>query len=156
MGMIARVRKSMEDKDKGFTLIELLVVIIIIGILAAIAIPVFLNQRKKAVDAGIKSDLRTVANEMETYYTDNQAYVAVAANAVAVPSLTIGTDDVSLTAGNVVAVKLSTAAASDAFCVFGFNAKGTSATNGFTYISNKGGLQAGSSAASGCTAANGF
>ena len=55
--MLARIRKSMEEKDQGFTLIELLVVIIIIGILAAIAIPVFLNQRKKAVDASIKSDL---------------------------------------------------------------------------------------------------
>ena len=64
--MIARIHKSMEKKDKGFTLIELLVVIIIIGILAAIAIPVFLNQRKKAVDAGIKSDLRSVANEVES------------------------------------------------------------------------------------------
>src|SRR5690348_12347280 len=76
--MLARIRKAAEDKDSGFTLIELLVVMIVIGILAAIAIPVFLNQRKKAVDASIKSDLRTVANEMETYYTDNQAYPAAA------------------------------------------------------------------------------
>ena len=51
---------------------------IIIGILAAIAIPVFLNQRKNAVDASYKSDLRTVANEMETYYTDNEVYPATA------------------------------------------------------------------------------
>src|SRR3954452_5956269 len=72
--MIARIRKSMDEKDKGFTLIELLVVMIIIGILAAIAIPVFLNQRKKAVDASIKSDLRTVAAEMETQFTDTQLY----------------------------------------------------------------------------------
>ena len=72
--MIARMHKAMAKKDQGFTLIELLVVVIIIGILAAIAIPVFLNQRKSAVDAGVKSDLRTIANEVETYYVNNQKY----------------------------------------------------------------------------------
>jgi prepilin-type N-terminal cleavage/methylation domain-containing protein len=68
--MLARIRKSMEEKDQGFTLIELLVVMIIIGILAAIAIPVFLNQRKKAVDTAAKSDVATIGKEIATYYVD--------------------------------------------------------------------------------------
>ena len=72
--MLARIRKAREEGEGGFTLIELLVVIIIIGILAAIAIPVFLNQRKKGYEASEKSDLRSVANEMESYFTDQQIY----------------------------------------------------------------------------------
>ena len=76
--MLARIRKAMDENEQGFTLIELLVVMIIIGILAAIAIPVFLNQRKNAVDASYKSDLRTVANEMESYFTDNEVYPTTA------------------------------------------------------------------------------
>ena len=72
--MLARIRKAMDNKDEGFTLIELLVVIIIIGILAAIAIPVFLNQRKKGYDASVKSDLRNAATAEETYLTDNGYY----------------------------------------------------------------------------------
>ena len=64
----------MDEKDQGFTLIELLVVIIIIGILAAIAIPVFLNQRKKGWDAQAKSDLKNMATAQETYLTDSGVY----------------------------------------------------------------------------------
>ncbi len=59
--MLARIRKAQEENEGGFTLIELLVVIIIIGILAAIAIPTFLNQREKGYDAAAKSDLKNVA-----------------------------------------------------------------------------------------------
>ena len=73
--MIARIRKSLDEKDKGFTLIELLVVIIIIGILAAIAIPIFLSQRKKAVDAAAKADITTIAKDIATYYVDNDAAI---------------------------------------------------------------------------------
>lgn len=71
--MLARIRKSMEEKDEGFTLIELLVVMIIIGILAAIAIPVFLSQRAKARDTAIKADVSTLGKEIATYYVDNTA-----------------------------------------------------------------------------------
>ena len=69
--MIARIRKDFDNKEKGFTLIELLVVIIIIGILAAIAIPLFLNQRKKAVDTAARSDASTLGKELATWYVDN-------------------------------------------------------------------------------------
>jgi type IV pilus assembly protein PilA len=72
--MLARIRKMQEEHEEGFTLIELLVVIIIIGILAAIAIPVFLSQRNKGYDAGVKSDLRNAATAEETYLTDNNEY----------------------------------------------------------------------------------
>jgi prepilin-type N-terminal cleavage/methylation domain-containing protein len=69
--MLARLQKSMKEKDHGFTLIELLVVIVIIGILAAIAIPLFLNQRKKGVDSSMKSDVKSVATSVETWLVDN-------------------------------------------------------------------------------------
>src|SRR4051794_14791557 len=81
--MLARIRRAKEENEGGFTLIELLVVIIIIGILAAIAIPVFLNQRKKGWDAQAKSDARNLATLEETYLTDNNSYLA-AANLAAV------------------------------------------------------------------------
>src|SRR5471032_2940618 len=96
--MIARIRKSLEKKDQGFTLIELLVVIIIIGILAAIAIPVFLSQRKKGYEASMKSDLRNSAAEFETYYTDAGSYPA-AFGATSV-TLILGTDKVALSPGD--------------------------------------------------------
>ncbi len=68
--MLYRLRQRSKDEG-GFTLIELLVVILIIGILAAIAIPSFLNQRGKAQDSAAKVQARTAETAAETYSTDH-------------------------------------------------------------------------------------
>jgi type IV pilus assembly protein PilA len=59
---------------KGFTLIELLIVVVIIGILAAIAIPKFANTKEKAYIASMKSDLRNLVTAQEAYFSDNTTY----------------------------------------------------------------------------------
>ena len=87
--MLARLRKAQEEREGGFTLIELLVVVIIIGILAAIAIPTFLNQRKKGWESAVKSDLRNYAIVMETHLTETGSYTPA-------PASTAGSTDVTL------------------------------------------------------------
>ena len=62
--------------NKGFTLIELLIVVVIIGILAAIAIPKFSATREKAYYAAMKSDLKNLASQQEIYYSDEYSYTS--------------------------------------------------------------------------------
>ena len=78
--MLNKLRNRAQD-EKGFTLIELLVVILIIGILAAIALPAFLNQRSKAQDTEAKSAARTAQTALETFYTDEQTYTGATSGA---------------------------------------------------------------------------
>ena len=113
MNAMNRLRDRARNDEAGFTLIELLVVVIIIGILAAIAIPTFLNQRKKGWESAVKSDLRNYAIVMETHLTDTGAYNGTTP---ALPAPVESTDvDITVPAGT-----FNTA---DTYCIQGKHAK---------------------------------
>ncbi len=72
--MLRKFRERIQNEEKGFTLIELLVVILIIGILAAIALPAFLGQRQKGQDAEAKSNARNLVSQVESCYAETQDF----------------------------------------------------------------------------------
>jgi type IV pilus assembly protein PilA len=107
--MLTRFQTMKDEREAGFTLIELLVVVAIIGILAAIAIPVFLNQRNSAREASLKSDVNTVAQSLETYYTSANGWTGMpgAAGSDINVGLNGATQVIPVSAGNLVVTTMA-------------------------------------------------
>jgi type IV pilus assembly protein PilA len=84
-------RLRAKKQDEGFTLIELLVVVVIIGVLVAIAVPVYLNYRQGAADKSAQSDVRGAISAIEQFYTDNGNSYPISPTAAQTATFSLGT-----------------------------------------------------------------
>ena len=111
----------MHTLRKGFTLIELLIVVVIIGILAAIAIPKFANTKQKAYITAMKSDLRNLVTAEEAYFADSSQYTSTVSNLKFQSTNSVSSPVIVAGTGNWYATVTHTQIASPFSCGVGIN-----------------------------------
>ena len=142
--MLSKLQNMREEREQGFTLVELIIVVVIIAILAAVAIPMYLNFRKGAIDSTAQSDAVNAAKQVEAYYqSDPQGDLpdSLEIKRGDNPSTTQGLKDIKVSDGNTLTLEKGASGEVGDYTITVKNPNGKDSVAGIKYDSTHGGLQ---------------